>query len=267
MPIGYGKSFYDPRGQLDVPHRAGAGAWRPQRSIGRAARCSADRARSTRWCYVRGQAARFRRLGRRAAIPAGAGTTCCRYFSDIEDYATAPTTWRGAGGPLHVSATSRATAIRFAMHICAPARKSGLRAHPTSTARTQEGVGLYQITTRNGLRMSAARAYLWPAMTRGQPARRNRGAGDAHPVRRAARGRRGISSRRREHDGPRRPRGHPVRQARSIRRNCCSFPVSAGAALLKDAGIAVVHDSPAVGAQPAGPSLHRLISIARACRR
>ena len=30
----------------------------------------------------------------------------------------------------------------------------------------QEGVGFYQITTRNGRRMSAARAYLHPALKR-----------------------------------------------------------------------------------------------------
>jgi choline dehydrogenase-like flavoprotein len=31
---------------------------------------------------------------------------------------------------------------------------------------TQEGVGVYQISTKNGRRMSAARAFLWPAMKR-----------------------------------------------------------------------------------------------------
>ena len=42
---------------------------------------------------------------------------------------------------------------------------------PTSTAPTQEGVGLYQVTHKNGERFSAAKAYLTPNLGAPQPAR------------------------------------------------------------------------------------------------
>ncbi|TIP07196.1 GMC family oxidoreductase N-terminal domain-containing protein, partial [Mesorhizobium sp.] len=38
--------------------------------------------------------------------------------------------------------------------------------NPDFNGASQEGVGVYQITTRNGRRMSAARAFLRPAMKR-----------------------------------------------------------------------------------------------------
>jgi choline dehydrogenase len=42
----------------------------------------------------------------------------------------------------------------------------GLTHNPDFNGAQQEGVGIYQLTTRNGRRMSAARAFLWPAMKR-----------------------------------------------------------------------------------------------------
>ena len=77
VPIGYGKSFYDPRVNWMYRTEPERGARQAARATGRAARCSAARARSTRWCM---SAARpqISTTGRRAAIRAGAGTTCCR---------------------------------------------------------------------------------------------------------------------------------------------------------------------------------------------
>src|SRR6185295_7801148 len=44
--------------------------------------------------------------------------------------------------------------------------EAGLRFNPDLNGETIEGVGIYQITTHRGLRMSASRAYLWPAQRR-----------------------------------------------------------------------------------------------------
>ena len=44
--------------------------------------------------------------------------------------------------------------------------EAGLAFNPDLNGESIEGVGLYQITTRNGFRMSSARAYLWPARRR-----------------------------------------------------------------------------------------------------
>ncbi len=46
-------------------------------------------------------------------------------------------------------------------------QEAGLAFNPDLNGETSEGVGYYQITTRNGLRLSASRAYLWPARRRG----------------------------------------------------------------------------------------------------
>ena len=58
----------------------------------------------------------------------------------------------------------------------------------------QEGAGYYQLTTRRGLRCSTAVAYLKPARSRAEPARRDQRARDARAVRRHA-ARRGVAYR------------------------------------------------------------------------
>ena len=45
-------------------------------------------------------------------------------------------------------------------------QQAGLPFNPDLNGASIEGVGLYQINTRNGFRLSAARAYLWPARRR-----------------------------------------------------------------------------------------------------
>ena len=55
--------------------------------------------------------------------------------------------------------------------------QAGLGRSEDFNGRSMEGVGLYQITTRSGLRMSAAGAYLNPAAHRSNLNDRNRCAG------------------------------------------------------------------------------------------
>ena len=78
------------------------------------------------------------------------------------------------------------------------AASSASRATTISTARSQEGVGYHQTTTRNGRRCSTAVGYLRPAMTAAQPAGRHRGADRKDPVRGQPRHRRRLPPRRRE---------------------------------------------------------------------
>ncbi len=56
--------------------------------------------------------------------------------------------------------------IRLRKNISMPAKLLGCPSTLISTAATQEGAGVYQLTTRNGQRLSAARAFLWPAIKR-----------------------------------------------------------------------------------------------------
>jgi choline dehydrogenase len=70
----------------------------------------------------------------------------------------------GAHGPITVSSIGRPHELMEAV-IQAAERLGVPRSHDFN-GRTQEGVGYYQLTTNNGLRMSAAKAYLKPARRR-----------------------------------------------------------------------------------------------------
>jgi choline dehydrogenase-like flavoprotein len=113
--------------------------------------------------YIRGQAADFdhwRQLGNvgwsyEDVLP---------YFRKAEDNERGADAFHGAGGPLGVSdARDRhplAEAFREAAQQCC---------YPSNddfNGPTQEGAGFYQTTTRNGVRSSAAAAYLKPARRR-----------------------------------------------------------------------------------------------------
>ncbi|RUX08359.1 choline dehydrogenase, partial [Mesorhizobium sp. M2A.F.Ca.ET.037.01.1.1] len=86
-------------------------------------------------------------------------------FKAMEDNAAGADQWRGVGGPLHITDCSRAVHPLTKRYLAA-AEQAGLPFNPDFNGAFQEGVGVYQITTRNGRRMSAARAFLRPAMTR-----------------------------------------------------------------------------------------------------
>ncbi|QOG08397.1 GMC family oxidoreductase N-terminal domain-containing protein [Aureimonas sp. OT7] len=70
----------------------------------------------------------------------------------------------GQDGPLHVSSIPRRHELIEA--VCDAAQACGIPRTDDFNGASQEGVGYYQLTTRNGLRMSAAKAYLRPAERR-----------------------------------------------------------------------------------------------------
>ncbi len=86
-------------------------------------------------------------------------------FRRIEDNQAGGDEWRGTGGPVHVSDCTKVAQPLSWVYIKA-AEQAGLAFNRDFNGATQEGVGIYQISTRNGRRMSAARAFLRPAMKR-----------------------------------------------------------------------------------------------------
>ncbi|TGR77401.1 choline dehydrogenase, partial [Mesorhizobium sp. M2D.F.Ca.ET.223.01.1.1] len=86
-------------------------------------------------------------------------------FKAMEDNAAGADQWRGTGGPLHITDCSRAVHPLTKRYLSA-AQQAGLPFNADFNGASQEGVGIYQITTKNGRRMSAARAFLRPAMKR-----------------------------------------------------------------------------------------------------
>lgn len=88
------------------------------------------------------------------------------YFKRSEHNERLGNEWHGRGGPLWVS--DLRTDNPFQARWLDAARECGLPVTDDFNGAEQEGVGIYQVTQKNGERWSAARAYLFPHMqTRG----------------------------------------------------------------------------------------------------
>jgi choline dehydrogenase len=242
LPIGYGKSFYDPRVNWmyrsePEPELAGRqGYWPRGKVLGGSSSIN-------EMVHVRGQAADFDDWKARGN-PGWGWSDVLPYFRKSEDFAGGDTA-RGVGGPLHVTDVSNDCHPLCDAYLRACA-ETGLPRTPDFNGTNQEGVGLYQIATRSGLRMSAARAYLWHAMKRPNLAVEVR----AHAARIRFDGKRAVSVEYRR-DGmvqTARARREIILSAGAINSpQLLQLSGVGDATLLKSHGIDVVHDSPAVG--------------------
>jgi choline dehydrogenase len=163
MPIGYGLSFYDPslnwmlRTEPEPSLAGRAGYWPRGKVLGGSSSINA-------MVHVRGQPHDFdhwQALGN----PGWAWADVLPYFRKLERRTPAPDPWRGHDGPLHVSDVS-ADVHPLCEHFIRAGGELGLPRNAGFNGAEFEGVGLYEITTRGGRRMSTARAYLHPAMKR-----------------------------------------------------------------------------------------------------
>ncbi len=87
------------------------------------------------------------------------------YFKKLETYQGGADNYRGGNGPIHVSDVSEQLHPLCSNYLRA-GEQTGVAFNPDMNGASQEGVGLYQINTHNGLRVSAAKAYLHPALKR-----------------------------------------------------------------------------------------------------
>jgi choline dehydrogenase-like flavoprotein len=88
------------------------------------------------------------------------------FFLRSEDNERGEGEFHGSGGPLAVSDARSVHPLLLAW--VAAAQQIGLPANDDFNGREQEGVGIYQVTQRDGLRCSSARAFLEPAFARGK---------------------------------------------------------------------------------------------------
>jgi choline dehydrogenase len=86
------------------------------------------------------------------------------YFLKAEDNERGASKYHGAGGPLAVSEQRSGNVITRA--FVDAAAQAGLTRNDDFNGPQQDGVGMYQVTQRGGMRASAAVAYLHPAMER-----------------------------------------------------------------------------------------------------
>jgi len=162
LPIGYGRTFFDPRinwkyqTEPEPALNGQRGYWPRGKVLGGSSAINA-------MVYCRGLPGDFDDW-RDQGNP-GWG------WSDVEPVyrrteRRVDSTGRAApGGPLFVSDVTREL-HPLRRHYFSAAREIGLPVTDDFNGPQPEGVGLYQITTRNGMRWSAADAFLRPALRR-----------------------------------------------------------------------------------------------------
>ncbi|MHA6641738.1 GMC family oxidoreductase [Mesorhizobium sp. A623] len=164
MPLGYGKTFFDPavnwnyKTEQDPGLAGNADHWPRGKLLGGSSSINA-------MVWIRGARDDFDAWAA-AGNPGWGYDDVLPAFKAIEDNQAGADQWRGVGGPLHVTDCTAAVHPLSKLYLAA-AQQVGLPLNPDFNGASQEGVGIYQISTRNGRRMSAARAFLRPAMKRG----------------------------------------------------------------------------------------------------
>jgi len=163
MPIGYGKTFY--RKSVNWMYQTepdpGTGGrvsyWPRGKVMGGSSSINA-------MVYVRGQPEDFEEW-RAMGNPGWGWDDVLPYFRKAETNDRGADEWRGGDGPLHVC-----TMDRDLHPLCDDFIKAGEELqfphNRDFNGARQEGVGTYQNTARDGMRMSTARAYIRPARHR-----------------------------------------------------------------------------------------------------
>lgn len=243
MPIGYGKTFYhrDLNWRYVSEPEPGLGGrttyWPRGRVLGGSSSINA-------MVFIRGQHQDFddwERLGNpgwgyRDVLPA---------FKRMENNLAGADEWRATGGPLSVSDVAALVHPLCADYLAA-GMAAGLPHNRDFNGQSQEGVGIYQITTRDGVRASAATAYLRPAMRRDNLAVATR----AQATRILFDGKRAVGVEYRQGGSTRcvRVRGEVILSAGAVNSPQLLQLSGVGAPeLLRAHGIEIVHAAPHVG--------------------
>ena len=163
MPLGYGKTFYDPAVNWMYEAEADPGL-NGQRDYLPRGRILGGSSSINAMVYIRGHREDYEDW-RRAGNPGWGWADVLPAYKAMEDYAAGDPAFRGRGGPLTITDIGGDAHLLCEAFIKAT-EATGLRYNPDFNGAEQEGVGLYQLTTRGGRRLSAARAFLRPAMKR-----------------------------------------------------------------------------------------------------
>ena len=163
MPLGYGKTFYDAavnwnyRAEPDPGLAGNADHWPRGRIVGGSSSINA-------MVWIRGHPRDFDDW-KAAGNPGWGWDDLLPVFRAVEDNEAGEDHWRARGGPVRV-ADMRGRVHPLTRRYLRAAAQAGLPLIEDFNGATQEGAGIYQITVQGGRRMSAARAFLAPAMRR-----------------------------------------------------------------------------------------------------
>ena len=163
IPIGYGKAFYNKNMNWmyqtePVDGLNGRSSYWPRgKVIGGSSSINA-------MVYIRGHQEDFNEWEALGNDGWGWGSVL-EYFKKSEQNSNGANNWRGGDGPLHVCDVSK-DLHPLCQNFIKAGQECGLEFNSDFNGEKQDGVGFYQNTLKNGIRMSSARAYLWPARKR-----------------------------------------------------------------------------------------------------
>ena len=163
IPIGYGKTMFNPTVNWQFyseaePYMNGRKMYQPRgRTLGGSSAING-------LVYIRGQAEDFEAW--KALGNDGWGwSDILPYFKRSESNERGESEYHGGGGPLTVSNIRGKNELLEA--FIGGANELGIPRTDDFNGARQEGAGYFQLTTRNGLRCSSAKAYLVPGRARG----------------------------------------------------------------------------------------------------
>ncbi|MBL0371659.1 GMC family oxidoreductase N-terminal domain-containing protein [Rhizobium sp. KVB221] len=163
MPLGYGKTFFDKtinwnyQAEPDPGLNGQSDFWPRGKIVGGSGSINA-------MVWIRGDSRDYDDWAAEGN-PGWSHADVLPYFKGLEDNQAGADEWRGQGGPVHITDASR-HAHPLAQRFVKAATEAGFAFNPDFNGATQEGVGIYQINSKNGWRMSAAKAFLRPALRR-----------------------------------------------------------------------------------------------------
>ncbi|MFL1464192.1 GMC family oxidoreductase [Roseococcus sp. DSY-14] len=162
VPIGYAKTMYHPTLSWNYgtePEAALGGRsvpWPRGRVLGGSSAING-------LIYIRGQREDYD-TWRQMGCTGWGFEDCLPFFRKAERNERGPDPLHGGDGPLAVSDLRDRNPLSVA--FLEAAQELGLPMNPDFNGPVQEGAGWYQVTVRNGVRCSAATAYLKPALKR-----------------------------------------------------------------------------------------------------
>ncbi len=164
VPIGYGRTFNDPRynwmyeAQPDPGLNNRAAFWPRGKVLGGSSSINA-------MVYVRGQPGDFNDWAA-AGNPGWTFPEVLPYFKKLEDHPWGASEYHGAGGPVGISDVSA-----FVHPLCGTFLRAceeiGIAPTRDFNGAQPEGAGLWQVTIKDGVRVSGSSAYLRPIRRRG----------------------------------------------------------------------------------------------------
>ncbi|MEO8739971.1 MAG: choline dehydrogenase [Casimicrobiaceae bacterium] len=162
IPIGYAKTMFNPRVNWCFYTEPEAGMngrkvyWPRGKTLGGSSSING-------LIFIRGQREDYDGWAA-AGNPGWSYADVLPYFKRLEHAVDGDTRWHGVDGPLWCSPIGRRHELIEA--IIAAGGELGIPRNDDFNGATQEGVGYYHLSTRNGWRCSTATAYLKPARGR-----------------------------------------------------------------------------------------------------